>query len=365
MHSASARRMHRSRLVPWLIASSAVIGVLATCSIVTTRRAAASSPTAKQPAVSTATPTCQDADGDGYGLGCAKGPDCNDADARIHPGQAETCNGRDDDCNGLVDDIASCAASTPVVDPRARVLVPAGAFTMGSAKGAADEKPEHRVSGAAFEMDRFEVTNARYHACVDGGKCAPPRLGSSHLREGYFADVQFADYPVIFVDQGQAETFCKAEGGRLPTEAEWERAARGPDESNGDHGPRTFPWGEKAPDCTLANMGGPGSCVGDTDRVGRRPEGASPYGVNDMAGNVWEWTSDWYEADYYQKSPAANPHGPEKGRLKVMRGGCWVSGADSLRTTCRKAELPSTWAYNVGFRCVYPASTVGSKGGAR
>lgn len=356
-------------ILAWLLASGAVVGVVAT-SFVMTRSASASSP-ATAPAPVAAKSTCQDADGDGYGLGCAKGPDCNDSDRSIHPGQAEQCNGRDDDCNGLVDDTAACASSTPAVDPAARVLVPAGTFTMGSTKGANDEKPEHRVTGAAFEMDKFEVTNGRYRACVASGKCTAPRLGSSHLRESYFGDVAFADYPVIFVDHGQAETFCKAEGGRLPTEAEWERAAKGTD------APRTFPWGEKTPDCTLANMGGPGSCVGDTDRVGRRPEGASPYGANDMAGNVWEWTSDWYEADYYQHSPLANPHGPSTGKLKVMRGGCWVSGADSLRTTCRKAELPSTWAYNVGFRCVYPVTacaTVGSaclvnqkasKGGAR
>ncbi len=100
-------------------------------------------------------------------------------------------------------------------------------------------------------------------------------------------------------------------------------------------------------------MGGPGSCVGDTDRVGRRPEGASAFGVADMAGNVWEWTADWYDPVYYEHSPSSDPEGPASGALKVMRGGCFVSGADSLRVSCRKAELPSTWAYNVGVRCAY------------
>lgn len=351
----------RFPILATLLGSGVLVGAVSTVVVATQTSASAATPTANaQPAAQPAQSACKDEDGDGYGLGCAKGPDCNDRDPSVHPGQKETCNGRDDDCNGLVDDLASCQA--PAVDPRARVHVPAGSFVMGSAKGAADEGPEHKVVGAAFDMDRFEVTNGRYRACVDAGKCAAPKLRSSHLRNGYFDDVAFADYPVIFVDHGQAETFCKAEGGRLPTEAEWERAARGTDT------PRTFPWGEKAPNCTLANMGGAGSCVGDTDRVGRRPEGASPYGADDMAGNVWEWTSDWYDAKYYEKSASTDPKGPAEGKLKVMRGGCWVSGADSLRTTCRKAELPSTWAYNVGFRCVYPAtasSATAKKGGAK
>jgi len=132
---------------------------------------------------------------------------------------------------------------------------------------------------------------------------------------------------VIHVSWKQATQFCAFAGGRLPSEAEWERAAAGSD------APRTYPWGNSPPDCTKANFAG---CVGDTDRVGRRVEGQSPYGAFDMAGNVWEWTADWYDAGYYS------------------RGGCWASGANSLRTTCRKAELPGLWAPNVGFRCVYP-----------
>jgi formylglycine-generating enzyme required for sulfatase activity len=344
--------MRTSSLLATLAATGLALGAGA-ITLVAHGRSSTPAPAVSAPVAKGPTPaTCHDEDGDGYGLGCARGDDCNDHDATVHPGQTESCNLRDDDCNGIVDDSASC--SSPAVNVRARVLVPAGSFLMGSTLGANDEKPEHRVSGPAFEMDRFEVTNARYKACVDAGACAAPKLRASHLRPDYFDNDAFGEYPVIFVDHGQAETFCKAEGGRLPTEAEWERAARGVD------APRTFPWGDKAPDCTLANMGGAGSCVGDTDRVGRRPEGASPYGADDMAGNVWEWTSDWYAPDYYGKSAVQDPKGPATGRLKVMRGGCWVSGADSLRSTCRKAELPSTWAYNVGFRCVYA-----TKGGDR
>jgi len=291
-------------------------------------------------------PACRDADGDGYGIDCSAGRDCNDADATVHPGSAELCNFRDDDCNGRVDDTKACVA--PRLDPSA-VKVPAGRFLMGSATGAKDEKPVHEVQLAAMRLDRYEVTNRRYAACEKSGNCKPPSLLSSHLRKSYYRNAEFADYPVVFVSWEQADNFCRQAGGRLPTEAEWERAAKGDSPSA-----RVYPWGNEAPDCSKANLGGPGSCVGDTDRVGRRPLGASPFGAMDMAGNVWEWTADWYDATYYASSAGRDPKGPEKGRLKVMRGGCWLSGADSLRVTCRKAELPATWAYNVGFRCAYP-----------
>jgi formylglycine-generating enzyme len=240
--------------------------------------------------------------------------------------------------------MVSAAPDVPLGTPR--VEIPAGSFLMGSEAGAADERPVHRVSGSAFVIDRYEVTNTRYAECVRAGACSPPALASSFKRPAYFGAAEFADYPVIHVSWGQANTFCAWSGGRLPTEAEWEHAARGTADA------RAYPWGDSAPDCTKANFAG---CVGDTDRVGRRPAGQSPYGAFDMAGNVWEWTADWYEAAYYGRSPDRDPTGPDSGHLKVMRGGCWVSGASSLRATCRKAELPDLWAPNVGFRCVYDA----------
>lgn len=289
---------------------------------------------------------CQDGDGDGFGLDCLRGPDCNDRDAAVHPGAAETCNLRDDDCDGLVDPAPACPA-TPI-DP-SPVRVPAGPFTMGSDRGAPDEQPQHRIEVSAMALDRHEVTNARYRACVRAGACSAPALATSHRRPRYFDSPAFDDYPVIFVSWDQAAQFCRFAGGRLPTEAEWEKAARGTTDA------REYPWGAGEPDCRRANLGGAGACVGDTDRVGRRPEGASPFGAMDMAGNVWEWVSDWYEKDAYRLGPSADPTGPREGTLKVMRGGCWDSGASSLRVSCRKAELPAAWADNVGFRCAYEA----------
>jgi formylglycine-generating enzyme required for sulfatase activity len=221
---------------------------------------------------------------------------------------------------------------------------------MGSppGEGAPDEQPRHRAWVSDFAIDKFEVTNGRYRSCVARGACLPPKLLSSRLRANYYDQERYADFPVVFVDAHRAEAYCRHRGGRLPTEAEWEKAARGPSPSLG-----RFPWGDREPDCTLANMGGPQSCLGDTDRVGRRPAGRSPTGALDMAGNVWEWVADWYDASYYRQSPPRDPKGPDSGTLRVIRGGCWESGADSLRVSCRKATVASTWAHNVGFRCVY------------
>jgi formylglycine-generating enzyme required for sulfatase activity len=291
---------------------------------------------------------CQDNDHDGYGIGCEAGNDCNDSDAQIHPGQAETANLRDDDCDALVDE--GLGRALPEYNPNP-VRVAASVLLMGSppGQGAADEHPLHRVDVSAFSIDRYEVTNARYAACLKAGTCERPALASSAKRESYFYAPEFANYPVVFVSWEQAEAFCRWDHGRLPTEAEWELAARGPAPSQ-----RVFPWGDEPADCSKANMGGPTGCLGDTDLVGRRTAGASFWGAMDMAGNVWEWTADWYDPGYYTSSPDRDPQGPSRGTLKVMRGGCWASGSDSLRVSCRKAELPGTWAPNVGFRCVRP-----------
>lgn len=250
--------------------------------------------------------------------------------------------------------VVALAAAAPGAGPKDAVLVPAGPFTMGSNQGAEDEQPVHRVTVSAVEVDRVEVTNGRYRACVTAGACTAPALPASHTRPHYFDDASYDDFPVIFVSWAQASAYCRFAGGRLPTEAEWEKAARGSADA------REYPWGDSAPDCAKANSK---DCVGDTDEVGRRPAGASPYGLLDLAGNVWEWTLDWYAPDAYRSAEAGvDPRGPATGSLKVMRGGCWDSGHSLLRVSCRRAELPQAWADNVGFRCAWPVGASQPRG---
>ncbi len=194
------------------------------------------------------------------------------------------------------------------------VLVPAGEFTMGSNSGDDDEKPPHLVYLDAFWIDKYEVTNAFYKKCVDAGKCQRPNPTGSSTRNAYYGNTQFDNYPVIYVAWADAKTYCEWAGKRLPTEAEWEKAARGTDG-------RTYPWGNDW-DAKKLNSGEGGA--GDTVAVGSYPAGASPYGVMDMAGNVWEWVADWYDASYYSKSPVRNPTGPSSGQTRGVRGGALV-----------------------------------------
>jgi formylglycine-generating enzyme required for sulfatase activity len=230
-----------------------------------------------------------------------------------------------------------------------QVDVPAGPFTMGSDKGQPganpDESPAHRPMIRPFRIDRHEVTNQRYRRCVEAGACTAPISTASKTRRRYFDGARYDEFPVVNVTWYQAQAFCRWDGGRLPTEAEWEKAARGVRDR------RVYPWGDRRPDCSLANFGGPDGCGGDTAEVGARPAGRSPYGAHDMAGNVWEWVSDWYDSAFYRRSPSRDPRGPRWGSFKVMRGGCFDTAPDGLRVSCRNHDLPTSAQPNVGFRC--------------
>jgi formylglycine-generating enzyme required for sulfatase activity len=224
------------------------------------------------------------------------------------------------------------------VDGALYLRVPAGAFTMGSATGGSDdERPVHTVDLDEFWIMRTEVTNAQYARCVAAGACAAP----SNSR---WQDNAYANHPVTHVDWNQAQAYATWSGGRLPTEAEWEKACRGDDQ-------RTYPWGSAAPDASLANFNGN---VGDTEPVGSYSGGASPYGLADMAGNVWEWTADWYDGGYYASSPAVNPTGPASGGTRVLRGGSFHYVSRYVRCAYRVRYAPDYRFDRLGFRVVAP-----------
>lgn len=240
------------------------------------------------------------------------------------------------------------STETSPKDGMLQVYVPAGAFLMGSSDldltASSDEKPQHTVYLDAYWIDRTEVTNAMYSVCVQAGACQPPISTHSHSHDSYYGDAQYADYPVVWVSWDDAQAYCKWAGRRLPTEAEWEKAARGADA-------RVYPWGNTPPTCALGNFGlQNGNCVGDTTRVGSYPAGASPFGALDMSGNVWEWVWDWYNESYYSNSPSQNPTGPASGSMHGIRGGSWYFDTPRVGATNR------TWFVgpggdNLGFRC--------------
>jgi formylglycine-generating enzyme required for sulfatase activity len=240
------------------------------------------------------------------------------------------------------DAAASLLAS--IIDEQgiAMVLVPAGPFLFGNEMGEPDEKPAHVITLDAFYIDQNEVTNASYAQCVEAGICSVPDDPSSYTHPAYYGDPRYADFPVIYINWEAAQAYCEWRGGRLPSEAEWEKAARGTDE-------RTYPWGEGA-SCELANLY---TCIGDVTTVGSYPDGASPYGALDMSGNVWEWTADWYAADYYATlgNNTQNPSGPETGSGRVIRGGSWADDRYQLRITERFQFNPLASDNALGFRC--------------
>lgn len=226
-----------------------------------------------------------------------------------------------------------------------QVYVPAGEFLMGSTNvdpnATAFEQPQHPVYLDAFWMDQTEVTNAMYAACVEAGGCLIPISSGSETHLEYFRNPTYDAYPVLYVSWANARAYCQWAGRRLPTEAEWEKAARGPDG-------QIFPWGDAAPNPSRANFN---NNVGDTSAVGSFPTNASYYGAFDMAGNVWEWVNDWYGGLYYASSPAANPPGPTNGTVRVLRGGAWDSEVKDIRAAARFSFGPTSRQNFIGFRC--------------
>jgi formylglycine-generating enzyme required for sulfatase activity len=236
------------------------------------------------------------------------------------------------------------------------VFIPAGEFTMGSYLGGDDEKPERKVFLDAFCIDQYEVSNAQYKECVDAGACNPPARTSSSTRLSYYDNLEYDNYPVIWVTWNDAQTYCKWRGKRLPTEAEWEKAARGTDG-------RLWPWGNSDPDGTKLNLCDV-NCIydwkepqiddgyQDTAPVGSFEAGKSPYGVYNMGGNVREWVADWFLPDYYSNAPDRNPPGPSSGEGRVLRGGSWRSDISVSRPTYRLWYSPGVQDEYIGFRCV-------------
>jgi formylglycine-generating enzyme required for sulfatase activity len=242
-------------------------------------------------------------------------------------------------------------------DGMIQVHVPAGPFSMGAGQDEVQaleaEKPQHLVTLREFWIDRTEVTlgmfakflKERGNQTEAGMPWFNPDVENAHIHftgKSWKVDRGYLNHPVVAVSWYGARAYCTWAGRRLPTEAEWEKAARGTDG-------REYPWGEDV-DCNLANLR---QCTGDTRPVGSYPRAASPYGALDMAGNAAEWVADWYGSEYYRVSPLNDPAGAVSGEQRVVRGGSWGSSSWFLRTDYRGYERPTLRGGSIGFRCVY------------
>ncbi len=237
------------------------------------------------------------------------------------------------------------------------VLIPEGSFPMGvphgDRDGGRDEYPRHDVFVNNFYIDKFELTNGRYLEFVKATRHRipqNPKNATRNLWEGEAIAESLIDRPVINVDWADAQAYCQWAGKRLPTEAEWEKAAKGTAD-------RRFPWGNVEP--TNKHLNFNQQWIGEKTLmpVGSYEAGKSPFGVYDMAGNVWEWVNDWYDAKYYEKSPAKNPTGPETGTKRVLRGSGWQNETPTVRIFTRVDSDPTIRNESTGFRCAMDART--------
>ena len=281
-----------------------------------------------------------DADGDGF---TADEGDCDDTDPAIHPMVAETCDdGVDVNCDGIEDD--GC-----------EILIEAGEFVRGLDDAEdyipyTDEKPQATIQLGEYHIDRYEVTNLQYQRCVETGPCDPPAATSSYTHEAYHGNPEYWAFPVVHVTHEQAGQYCSWLGRALPTEAQWEKAGRGPAPSDQD-----LSWGptvkEDQPECDMANYG---FCYEDTMAVNAFPDSVTPYGVYQMSGNVLEWVADWYDVNAYEDDVDTDPTGPATGMYRSMRGGAWSGGWYDGRVLRRRFALPGQTSYDLGFRCARP-----------
>ncbi|MEW6401526.1 MAG: SUMF1/EgtB/PvdO family nonheme iron enzyme [Chloroflexota bacterium] len=225
-------------------------------------------------------------------------------------------------------------------DGMMQLYVPAGEFLMGQqGEGEIDvDSPLHVVYLDAFWIDKVEVSNSMYSGCVNDGVCSLPFVEGNP----YYGSWIYRDYPVVYVNWFQASEYCEWAGRRLPTEAEWEKAARGIDG-------RFYPWGEGRPNPRLANFNE--SLIGEPLPVYRYQLGASPYGALNMVGNVREWVADWFDKRYYVNSPSANPNGPQTGIERSMRSGAYDADANEIFTYSRYKHEPQSAGLSRGFRC--------------
>lgn len=252
-------------------------------------------------------------------------------------------------------DLPGAAEMIKGKDGAPMVLIPSGSFTMGSNDGLPSERPEHSVTLDSYAIDQYEVSLQLYRKFLQEAQHDAPPTWDDEAAE------TVGDRPAVGMNWSDATAYCAWAGKRLPTEAEWEKAARGTDG-------RRYPWGHMQPFVDIANynrgvwvseaitlVGVAGGVEGMSVRHGLKAGGRSPYGLHHMAGNAAEWVADWYDREYYGKSPEKNPTGPASGEKRVLRGGSWADLPAALRVSARFSAEPDFQDRTIGFRCAMDA----------